>query len=49
MYDAKDLTSETPTFVMLYGGSGRVMKGSLPNEQFMRALQGQLDQAMTSQ
>jgi protein-disulfide isomerase len=49
MYDAKELTSETPTFVMLYGGSGRVMKGSLPYEQFMRALQGQLDQAVTGQ
>jgi protein-disulfide isomerase len=45
LYDAQDVTAETPTFVALYGGAGRVIRGSKPVDEFIATLEGLLEQA----
>ena len=45
LYDAQDVGNSTPLFVVLYGGSGQIINGSLPLEQFQTALDEMLEQA----
>jgi protein-disulfide isomerase len=42
LYDAQGVVRTTPTFIMVYGDKGSVMRGSLPAEQFVTRLQARL-------
>lgn len=45
LYDAQGVVETTPTFVFLYGGRGNLSRGALPVDQFVRRLEGLLEQA----
>lgn len=45
MYDAQGVVQTTPSFVFLFNGRGRLSSGTLPADQFVRRLQGLLDEA----
>jgi protein-disulfide isomerase len=45
LYDAKGTATVAPTFLFLYGGTGTIMRGSKPAEQFGPILQTILEQA----
>jgi len=49
VYDAQQVGNSTPLFVLLYGGTGRVVRGSLPVDQFEKVLQDELQKATASQ
>ena len=43
--DGAPFVQGTPTFIVLYGGQGRIIPGALPLEQFAPALQQMMDEA----
>ena len=45
VYDGEGVVQSTPTFVVLYGGSGTIVAGAYPAEQFVAALQEMLVEA----
>jgi protein-disulfide isomerase len=45
VYDAQDVGNSTPLFIVLYGGKGQIINGSLPVDQFTEALNGMLAEA----
>ena len=45
LYDGEGVVQSTPTFVVLYGGSGTIVSGAYPAEQFVAALQNMLVEA----
>jgi len=48
VYDAQQVGNSTPLFVVLYGGTGRIVRGSLPVDQFEKVLQDELQKAAAS-
>jgi len=44
VYDAEGVATVTPTFVILYGGQGAIMRGTHPADKFAAILQGFLDE-----
>jgi protein-disulfide isomerase len=44
IYDSFGAVSSTPSFIVLSGGQGSVLRGSRPADQFVELLQGVLDQ-----
>jgi protein-disulfide isomerase len=49
LYDAQGVAKTTPTFVFLYGGRGHLSTGALPADQFVRRLEGLLEQARANE
>jgi protein-disulfide isomerase len=49
LYDAQGVVQTTPAFIMVYGGSGGILKGSRPVDQFVPILQNALDEAKASE
>jgi len=47
IYDAISIANETPTFIILYGGSGRVMSGSRSASDFATLLDNMIADAST--
>jgi len=45
LYDAQDVGNSTPMFIVLYGGKGQIINGSLPVDQFTEALNSMLAEA----
>ena len=45
LYDAQGIVQTTPTFIVIYEGAGRVMRGSRPVDQFVPILQNMLEDA----
>ena len=45
IYHSLGAVSSTPSFVVLTGGQGSILRGSQPAEQFVTMLQGVLDEA----
>ena len=45
MQDGSPFVRGTPTFVVLYGGQGRLIPGALPADQFVAALAEMLAEA----
>ena len=45
MVDGMQFVQGTPTFIVLYGGTGRIIPGALPAESFTEALNQFLDEA----
>ncbi|NPV06882.1 MAG: thioredoxin domain-containing protein [Anaerolineae bacterium] len=45
MQDGQGVVSSTPAFIVLYGGQGRILRGSLPLDDFRTALQQMLTEA----
>jgi predicted DsbA family dithiol-disulfide isomerase len=45
MYDAQGVIQQTPTFIVLVGGRGHVLKGSRPADQFAAILRTRLEGA----
>ncbi len=46
MQDGSPFVRGTPTFVVLYGGQGRLIPGALPTDQFVTALSQMLSEAV---
>jgi protein-disulfide isomerase len=44
MWDAQGVVNETPSFIMIYDGAGRVFRGSMPPDQFIKTLEGMLEE-----
>jgi predicted DsbA family dithiol-disulfide isomerase len=49
LYDAQGVVSETPGFVILYGGKGRITRGARPADQFVATLQTMLESARSGE
>lgn len=49
MYAAQDVAQETPVFVVVYGGAGRILRGSMPVDQFTTVLQSMLEKAIAGE
>ena len=49
MYDAQGIVETTPTFIFLFGGRGNLSKGALPPDQFIRRVEGMLEQTKRSE
>jgi protein-disulfide isomerase len=45
LYDAQGVVSETPSFVILFGGQGRITRGARPVEQFVTTLEAMIESA----
>ncbi len=45
LYDAQGIAESTPSFVIIYGGTGQLLRGSLPPDQFVAALDSVLEEA----
>ena len=45
VYDAQNVTSSTPTFIMLFGGQGRASRGAKSSEEFLLTLRTLLEAA----
>ena len=45
LYDAEGVVQTTPTFVILHGGVGHILRGSRAADQFVNLLQGRLEEA----
>ena len=49
MYDAQQVSNQTPTFVVIYGGRGALFQGTRDAESFVSLLQSQLDAALEAE
>jgi predicted DsbA family dithiol-disulfide isomerase len=49
LYDGQGIVSSIPTFILFYGGTGRVLQGARSAEQFVATLQQQLESAKAGQ
>jgi protein-disulfide isomerase len=49
LYDGQGVVSETPSFVILYGGQGRITRGARPAEQFVATLETMLESAQAEE
>ena len=45
LFDAQGVANTTPTFLVLSGGQGTLMRGSQAADQFVSTLHGMLDAA----
>jgi protein-disulfide isomerase len=45
LYDAQGVVQSTPTFILIHGGQGHVMRGSRPVEQFISTIESRLEAA----
>jgi protein-disulfide isomerase len=45
LYDGQGAVSTTPSFIILYGGQGRITRGARPTDQFVATLQTMLESA----
>ncbi len=46
IYDASGIVTETPTFIAIYGGTGRVLRGSRSVSDFVELMDGMVADAM---
>jgi protein-disulfide isomerase len=49
LYDSQGVVSQTPSFVILYGGQGRITRGARPAEQFVATLETMLESAQAGE